>query len=165
MPRLNAAIRAAAIASALLFGGCSDRDTPQDQIRALIAAAEAAAEKREIGTLRGYVSDSYADEGGRDRRAIDAILRLYLLRHESIHLLTRISDVQFIPPAAASAVVYVAMSAVPVADAEALGRLRADFYRFEIDFAREDGDWRVRRAAWRPAELADFVYRPAEDGG
>ncbi|HEY8555628.1 MAG TPA: hypothetical protein VIL43_13965 [Burkholderiales bacterium] len=164
MLRFYAPIRAAAIAAALLLGGCSDRDTPEDQIRALIAAAEEAAERKEIGTLRGYVSESYADDAGRDRRAIDAILRLYLLRHERIHLLTRVSDVRFVPPAAAGAVVYVAMSAVPIADAEALGGLRADLYRIELDFVREDDDWRVRRAAWRPAELADFVYRPPESG-
>lgn len=151
----------ALLAGALLLGlggGCSRTDTPEQRVRALIAQAEDAAERKEIRTLRGYVSERYRDEAGRDRRAVEGILRLYLLRNERLHLLTRIERVTVMPPDRAEAVVYVAMAARPIANAAELAGFRADLYRFEVEFSQEDGEWRVERAAWRPAEPADFIY-------
>ena len=144
---------------ALLLAGCSAPDTPEQRIRELIGAAEEAVEKKEIGTLRGFVAQTYSDAAGRDRRAIDGLLRVYLLRHDKIHLLTRIESVTVTAPARAEAVIYVAMAARPIARVEELGPFRADLYRFEVRFVEEDGEWRVVGAAWRPAELADFVYQ------
>ncbi len=150
------------IALVPLLHGCDNAQAPEQRVRALIAAAEQAAEQKDIGTLRGYVSGRYADDEGRDRRAIDAVLRLYLLRHEKIHLLTRIADIRLAPPGRAEAVIYVAMAARPVTQAEDLAALRANLYRFEIGLVEEGTQWRVVRANWRPAELADFVYQPGD---
>lgn len=144
---------------ALLCAGCSKTETPEQRVRALIDNAEQAVEQKDIRTLRGYVSARYSDAHGRDRRTVDGILRLYLLRHEKIHLLTRIESVQVTDQGRAEAVVYIAMVGRPIMSAAELAALRADFYRFEIAFAEEDEEWRVIRAAWRPAELADFVYQ------
>lgn len=150
----------ACLASTLLvfsLTACSKPDTPEQRIRALIANAERAAEKKEISALRGYLSRNYADEAGRDWRTIHGILRLYLLRHEAIHLFTRIAAVDFPEPARAEAVVYVAMAGRPIVSAEELAGFRANLYRFELRLAEEGGDWRVTAAAWRPAEPADFI--------
>lgn len=144
-------------AAAALLAGCDKRETPEAEVRATIAQAEAAAEKKEIGALRGMVSDSYADAQGQNKRAVEAVLRYYFLRNQSIYLFTRVSSVTLPEKDRALAVVYVGMAAQPVANVDELERLRADLYRFEIGFAREDDDWRVVRAEWRPADFADFV--------
>ena len=60
------------------------------------------------------------------------------------------------PPSNISAVL-VAMAGVPIASAQELPLLRADLHRFEIDFVRENKTWRVQRAAWRRAELSEFL--------
>lgn len=127
-------------------------------MRALIERAEQAAENKEGRVLRGFVSDAYRDVDGRDRRSVDGILRVVLLRHEAIHLLTRVSDIAFPETGHARAVVYVAMAGRPIAGPAQLASLRASLYRFELDLADEDGAWRVVSAAWRRAEPADFVY-------
>lgn len=136
--------------------GCSQPDAPEQRVRALIVDAEEAIEKKELARVRGHVSERYADENGHDRRAIEGILRLYVLRHEGIHLLTRIESVAPMPPNRAQAVVYVAMAGRPIKTADEVRALNANLYRFEITFEEERGDWRVVRAAWRPAEPADF---------
>lgn len=151
-----------AISLALLLPGCSKPETPEQRLRALINGAEQAAEQKEIGTLRGYVSDRYRDAAGRDRRTIDGVLRLYLLRHANVHLLTRVERVTLTPPDRADAVIYVAMAARPIASAEALAAFQANLYRFDIGFLEEEEQWRVTHAAWRPAELADFIYQPKQ---
>ena len=149
------------IALALLFPllvSCSaERDTPEAQVRALLQQGKAAAEKRESAALRRMISEKYADNEGRDKKAVEAVLRYYFLRNESIHLLTRIRQISFPRPDIAQVDVIVAMAGQPIADAGQLERLRADLHRFEITLADENKEWKVIRAEWRRAEFADFL--------
>lgn len=137
---------------------CTKRETPEQRVRAAIASAEEAVEKKDIAALRNFVSERYTDEDGRDRRAVEGILRLYVLRNEAIHLLTRIEAVSAPAPGKAEAVVYVAMAGRPITQADTLSSFNASLYRFELGFAEEDKQWRVARATWRPAEPTDFIY-------
>jgi hypothetical protein len=150
----------AGIVAALLLlplAGCQKRESPEQQVRALIARAEAAAEARRAGELRGYLSEQYRDEEGRDKRALEAVIRLTVLRHESIHLLTRISEVSVPQAGRARAVVHVAMAGQPLASVGEIAPLNADLHRFELDFVQENGEWKVVSARWRRAEPADFL--------
>ena len=142
----------------LLAGACSSGpDSPEAQVRALIARGETAAEKKESGVLRQMISEKYADSQGQDKKAVEAILRYYFLRNESIHLLTRIRQISFPRPDVAQVDVMVAMAGQPIADAGQLERLRADLHRFEITLADENKEWKVIRAEWRRAEFSDFL--------
>jgi hypothetical protein len=144
----------------LLFAvtACSKSQTSEDRLRSLLTQAEEAAEKKEIGKLRGFISTRYSDDEGRDQRTIDGILRIYLLRHGTVHLLTRIERIEFPQPTQADVVMHVAMAGRPLASAAELASFSADLYRLELRFGEEDGEWRVQRAAWRRAELSDFTH-------
>ncbi|MFL6646525.1 MAG: hypothetical protein ACJ8KO_01015 [Sulfurifustaceae bacterium] len=144
--------------AACALDGCSKRTDPERQIRELLQTAEASIEKKDIGPVREYVSDRYTDEDGRDRRAIDGLLRLYVLRNENIHLFTRIVDIGFPDKQRARVALYVAMAAQPIAHAEDLTRVQADLYRFELDFVEESKSWHVISARWRPALPTDFIF-------
>ena len=65
-------------------GACSSGDSPEAQVRALLAQGEAAAEKKESAVLRHMVSEKYSDSQGQDKKAIDAILRYYFLRRAGL---------------------------------------------------------------------------------
>jgi len=140
----------------LLVSCSSSENSPEVQVRALLKRGESAAENKETGVLRKMISEKYSDSQGQDKRTIEAILRYYFLRNESIHLLTRIQSVAFPQPARAQAVVLVAMAGQPISGAQELERLRADLHRFEITLTIENKEWRVIRAEWRRAELGDF---------
>jgi hypothetical protein len=142
---------------ALLLPACSQRQSPEDEVRAQIRDAVAAAEQKSVGTLRDMLSEQYTDSEGRDKRAVEGLLRVHFLRNESLHFYTRIHSVTLPRPDRAEAVVVVAMAGVPIASEEELAGLRADLHRFEIEFAREDRTWRVRRAAWQRAEPGEFL--------
>lgn len=126
----------------------------------MLSNAEQAAEQKDVRALRGYVSERYRDADGRDRRAIDGILRLYVLRNESIHLFTRIGSIALQQPSRAEVVIYVAMAGRPIHDASQLAPFRANLYRFDLGLVDEDSTWRVQRADWRPAEPRDFIPTP-----
>ena len=87
-----------------LLVSCSPAgDSPETQVRTLLERGETAAEKRQTGELRQMISEKYSDSQGQDKRAIEAILRYYFLRHESIHLFVRIQSIAFPQPAQAQA--------------------------------------------------------------
>lgn len=140
-----------------LFSCSPARDSPEAQVRALFARAETAAEQKDLGALRPMISDQYADAEGQDKKAIEAVLRFYFLRNQSIHLFTRIQSIEFPQPSRATAVVLVAMAGQPIKTGQELERLHADLNRFEITLTREDREWKVIGAEWRRAEPGDFL--------
>ena len=144
--------------AALVSGACSsDRDNPEKQVRSLLERGEAAAEQKEAGTLRQMISEKYSDSQGQDKKAIEGILRYYFLRHQTIHLFTRIREIAFPAPDHARADMMVAMAGQPIANVGELERLQADLHRFEINLVREQGEWKVTQAEWRRAEIGDFL--------
>ena len=143
---------------AVLLPGCrGERTSPEAEVRAQISRALAASEQKSIGTLKDIVSEKYTDDQGHDKRAIENLLRLHFLRHETLHLYARVASITLPQPDRAEAIVLVAMAGVPIVSAQELPTLRADLHRFEINFAREAKTWRVQRAAWRRAELGEFI--------
>jgi hypothetical protein len=150
--------RGAIFLVAAVLGACpGPPEGPESQVRALLAEAEAAAEAKDAGALKRLVSERYADEDGHDRQAIAGLLTYTFLRHQSVHLLTRIRAIAFPEPGRGTATVFVAMAGTPISGTDALTRVRADLYRFDFELADEgDGAWRVTRAAWRPATGEDF---------
>ncbi|MCR4300354.1 MAG: hypothetical protein NUV51_01965, partial [Sulfuricaulis sp.] len=120
--------------AALVSGACSsDRDNPEEQVRSLLEQGETAAENKQVGTLRQMISEKYSDSQSQDKKAIEAILRYYFLRNQTIHLFTRIREIAIPRPDIARADVMVAMAAQPIAGVGELERLQADLHRFEIN--------------------------------
>jgi hypothetical protein len=154
-----ARFRLLAPALLLIAIACSKTTPPEQRVREFLDRAEQAAEQKDMRALRGAVSERYGDADGRDRRMIEGTLRLYVLRHESIHLFTRVESIEFPKPAEAHVAIYVAMAGRPITEAAQLAAFRANLYRFELVLADEDSEWRVVRASWRPADPGDFIVR------
>jgi hypothetical protein len=141
----------------IALAACSrDSGSPEAEIRALVVRAQTAAEARDMRDLRALVADDYADAQSHDRKAMESLIRLHVLRNQSIHLLTRIRDIAFPQPDRATVSVAAAMAGRPVASAGELVGVNADLYRFDLELIRRDGKWQVQRAAWEPARLDDF---------
>ena len=137
-----------ALAAVLALAGCGTTGTPEDEIRALVDAAERAAEERDAADLRALVADDYRDPGGRTAGDIRGILHGYLVAHQSIRLITRIDSIELEGTELARLKVTVGMLGRE-ADSDSNWALAGDVYRFDLRLAREDGDWRVIRAGWQ----------------
>lgn len=142
---------------ALLLVACSrDAGSPEAQIRARVSQAQTAAEARDAPALRALIADDYADAQGNDRKAMENLIRLHLLRNQSIHLFTRIGAITFPQPDHAMVKVAAAMAGRPVTSVGELVGVNADLYRFDLELVQRGGEWQVQRAAWEPARLDDF---------
>ena len=142
--------RAILLLSALAVASCGGDTSPEAQVRAVVAEAEAAAEARDASALLDLVADDYRDDRGNGAEEIRRYVRGYLVAHQSIHLLVRIEELELKATDLARLRATVAMVGRE-AESAAAWDLAADVHEFDVTLAREDGEWRVTRADWRPA--------------
>ena len=141
----------------LALHACSEKKSPEDQVRQFVASAVTAAESREALVIRQLISENYMDDGRRDRRALTALAMGYFLRHKSIHLFTQISEIKFPTSNQASVKLYAAMAGRPVSGAQALIDIRADLYLFDLMLIRDGDDWLLQKLYWQRAGIEDIV--------
>ncbi len=127
-----------------------------EQIRAAIAAAQGAAQQRDISTLKDFVADGYKDLRGYEKREVVRLVQGYLLRHRNIHMLSKIIDLELMEPTRASTLLLVAMAGRRIESAEQLWDLRADVFQFDLSWIRTNGAWQVANATWRRVRIDDF---------
>ena len=135
---------------ALAVASCGGDTSPEAQVRAVVAEAEAAAEARDASALLDLVADDYRDGRGNGADEIRRYVRGYLVAHQSVHLLVRIEELELKATDLARLRATVAMVGRE-AEGAAAWDLAADVHEFDVTLAREDGEWRVTRADWRPA--------------
>ncbi len=139
---------ATAFAAALLSGcGVSD---PEAEIRALLAAAEEAAEARDTGFFGDAVGAAYRDTRGNDRDELLRNLRGYFVANQRIEIVSRVDEIVLEGEDAARAVVHAGMVGRRTGAALVEG-LEAELYRFELELVNDGGDWRIIGADVRRA--------------
>jgi len=147
LPRRNTLVLALSL---LLVAGCGPRDTPEEQVRAVIAEGEQAAEDRDLGALMELVARDYRDPDGNGREELRNYLRGYLLLHPTVRVSTRIEHIEFPYEDMARVRLQVATMGQG-GGGSAMPGISADLQQVELEIVREDGDWRVRRAEHSPA--------------
>lgn len=136
--------RLATAIATLLLAGCGDTASPEQQVRTVIAAAEEAAEARDLSALMDLVSPHYEDEEGRTRAELQRYVHGYLIANQSIHLITRIDGVEF--PYRDMARVELTLGSLG-RDANATTvDLAADVEQLVVELQLEDDEWKVTRA-------------------
>jgi len=134
-----------------------EASSPEQQIQNLVSTMETSVEQRSLDSVKKLIDSDYQDEWNGNRRAALRALMFYFQGHQSIHLLTRISDIQLSDDEkSATATVYVGMSGNRAEQSEALIDLNADLYRFDIELIADDYDWLISSAKWQRARLEDF---------
>ncbi len=146
------------VLSLFLLSACNqETSTPEEQIRNVVSAMETAVEQRSLDSVKELIDAEYSDEWNGNRRAALRALLFYFQGHQSIYLLTRISDIELNDDATrASVTVYVGMAGNPVEQAESLISLNADLYRFDITLRTDGNEWLVSSAKWQRARVDDF---------
>ena len=134
----------------LALSGCGgEADTPEDRVRALIGHMEESVEAGSIRQAADLLHDRYTDPRHQSKSAAMRTLFGITRRHRGIHLFSLVRAVELAPQQdAATAVVFVGMTGVPVDSLEALISLKADLYRFDLGLVEEDGDWRILSSRW-----------------
>lgn len=150
-------VRILLLLSVLLLQACSgDSNSPEAQIQRFIDSAVQAGEARSADGLGDLLHRDFIDQQGNNGKQVGRLLRAYFFRHQSVHLFTRIDDIEILADNQASVSLHVAMAGTVISDINALASLQARVYRFELQMVREDDDWLLRHASWQAANLGAF---------
>jgi hypothetical protein len=138
-----------ALAAAAMAASCGSSD-PDVELRALIAAAEEAAEARDGGFFRDLIAPSYRDSRGTDRDGMINLIRGYFLTHSRIEIVTNIDEIA-LEGADAARIVLRAGMVGQRAGQSLLGGLEGELTLLELELIKQDSDWRVIGASWQRA--------------
>ncbi len=125
------------------LGGCGVPPERETAVRATLAAAERAAEERDVAAALALVSADYGDDAGRDRAALRRFLRGWFALNPEVELLVTVEQLEFPDANRARARLRVA------ALSHGAG-LTIDGDRFVVELVDENGTWRMLRAARAP---------------
>ena len=115
---------------------CSRASDPEQAVRAVLIAAEKAAETRDVGAAMDLVSQDFSDAEGNDRARLQQFVRGYFALNPRIELIVHEESVEFPEPNRAR----IALRIVQVG-----GRRGLDGDRFTIELVDESGTWRLLR--------------------
>lgn len=142
-PRMRRAI----LGICLLLAACSDPESSEQRVRSVIAGMQAAAEARDAGDFMEFIAPEFRNPEGQGFDDVQRYLRGYLLTHQSVHLLTRIQQLEFPVPQEAHVTLSVAMAGKQAGGGTL--DLSASSYEFDLVLREEAGAWRVINATWR----------------
>ena len=129
----------------------------EDRVRALIDTVEQSIEAGSVRKTVNLLHADYTDPRHTGRQAASRTLFGIMQRHRDIHLFTLTKTVELTPQQdSATAVVFVAMTGIPVESVEALISVKADLYRFELALVEEEGEWRILSSRWQRVDPRDL---------
>ena len=133
--------------------GCDAPPTPEQEVRAVLDALEAAAERGDASAFAELVSAEYSDPYGHDRDGLRAFVAFQVMQSgRGREVIVRVRDVSFTDPGRA-----VVMLSVGFAGSRGARGLGAEVYAVDMDLLREGDTWRVSIAQWHPAPAVDLL--------
>lgn len=124
----------------------NDTQTPEQQIKAVIADIEQGIEERSLSQVMEHISDDYHDHKSRSKKDIKRYVQLQILRNQNITILSRVKslDVQ-------NDIASVELSAAAAARGSELNiaSVRADTHKASVVLKNDSGDWKVISASLR----------------
>lgn len=126
-----------------LITACTGTSDEQ-RIRALVSAAEQAAEARDTSDAMSLVAEDYSDGQGFDKEQLQNFLRAYFLTHPKIELFVRTGEVEL--PAQDLARVRVEVTMVGTRGAQEQSEsLAGESEALRVELQLRDSEWRVTR--------------------
>jgi hypothetical protein len=143
--RAALALAGLAAAALLLWLVCGRTPSDEDRVRAVIDEVEEAAEARDVSGIMEHVSERFKDADGLGKRELRGILISRFLGSKESVAIQRAgaTTVQLRGPKSARTGATASFRA-RISDRGAIGAaLEREGWDFEVELAKEGGDWRV----------------------
>lgn len=141
--RLVGGVLAVGVAAAVYLGWPREQPSPEDEIRALVAEAVAAAERRDVGALVALVADDFQGPSGASKQELRQVLLGQLLRGSGqVVVLNPALEVSVPAPGQG------AFTGTFLFARDGQGAAEASRYEIDAALAHTGDGWRVTRATW-----------------
>ncbi|MCU7844722.1 MAG: hypothetical protein KZQ93_12865 [Candidatus Thiodiazotropha sp. (ex Monitilora ramsayi)] len=141
-----------------ILAGCSEAVSPEIALNNLITAGEAAVEARDLAAVMTLVDPDYTDDHDNGWPQLRRLLAGYFLRHPSIHVISKIDRIKLVSEQEAEVLIYAGLAGSAQEASGPLAGWRGNLLRLDLVFhLDDDSEWRLFRAAWRPARREDFT--------
>lgn len=114
------------------------------------------AEDRDLDPILGYISDSYSDDENRTADDIGDLLADNIEKYRGIVVNVLSTNIIEMAPPNASVETEVAFSSGAAQIFRKAVRYAGEFYRFKIDFIREEETWKVKYASWEYVSMEEL---------
>ena len=95
----------------LSLNACSGPpDSPEARVEAFVSAAVEAAEMRSLDFFKEHVAESYTDDHGLSKKELLRMLAGYYFRNQSIHVVSKITDLSIADDGYAEVVIFAALA-------------------------------------------------------
>lgn len=141
--RISGAGVVLAVLWVVLQTGCT-RAPAEQRLREAMSGLQTAIESRESNTATGFLADDFIGTGGLDREGARTLLRLMVLRHQSLGLTLGPAQIELFDTRAT-----VRFTAVATGGQGALLPESARIWQVETAWRDDGGDWKLISAQWQ----------------
>lgn len=106
------------------------------------------AEDRDLDRILTYISDSYSDDEDRTADEISDLLAENIEKYRGIVVNVLSTNIIELTPPNASVETEIAFSSGAAQIFRKAVRYAGEFYRFKVDFIKEEETWKVKYASW-----------------
>jgi hypothetical protein len=140
----------AVLLAGLALGGCS-RSSPEQRLRADVAALQTAVTDREVGPIKTLLADDFVGPDGLDRTGAIRIAQVTFLQNRRIGATLGPLEITLSPTTGAPDHATVAFSVALTGGSGALLPDSAQVYAVRTGWRVQGGDWKMTSADWKPA--------------
>ncbi len=124
------------------------KSTDEEQLKKIVRILSEAGSRKDIKTIKEYISKDYHDQKGNDYDALRSLLAYYFLQHPRISIFITDQSVNIKGDSATVKARAVLSSGREIKSLSDIVPEGMTFYVFIIDFKKIDGNWLIFSADW-----------------
>lgn len=137
----------------LAAGAACHRENEQEKVKKVVTAVQAAIEEKNIRGATGYISKGYSDPQGNNFEAVRSLLLGYFFRYPKISAYITHLDISVDGTTARASLKAILTSGKKTGSVSDVVPVELGVYRFDVEFRKESGDWKITSARWSQADL------------
>ncbi len=131
----------------------------EERLKSLVKTLAEAGSRKDIKTIKEYISRDYHDPKGNDYDALRSLLAYYFLQHPRISVFITEQKVNLKEDIATVEAHAVLSSGKEIKSLSDILPTGMDFYVFIIDFKKINGEWLIISADWFRSDEKPENYR------
>ena len=129
------------------------KEDEKEKVKKVITAVQTAVEEKRIRGVTAHIAKDYRDPQGNNFEALRGLLLGYFLRHPKISGYITHFDISVDGASAKATFKAILTSSKKTGSVTDVVPEQLGVYRFDVEFKKESGDWKITSARWSQVDL------------